>query len=451
MLVTLKSPSYGYAINSMTVTRLHKIPGEHVSLDELLYEVETTKAANEIEASHAGRLVRWHVAEGETIQADQPVADLEVDMGIATAADDRRPIKAKTPVAPAPTPASVAVEVKWGAVELALELTRLHATGERLTTTIVLADCVRQSLIEHPRFCRTLQPSGQADRPDKVAIGIAVTRGDDDLAIAVVEDALELPFVEFRDRLKQAVRTARSGAVSSLAKAPIIISDMSLFGIRSAVPVVVEPAICTLFLGEAFFQTVPEVATYEVGKAANLVLSFNHNLINGVSAAGFLNTLRRRLEAYSLPGSDRASIGRQDATSVQLSGLAGYGTFNGYRPLAAAALKRLPRADQQMVLEDYLCEVLSSLLSIAKSGLDPHRSLETLPVDSLVTVELETVIDEFSKLLGHSYRVDLVELTLSSLSISHIAAAIMSEISAREEREGLDDLDADSIARNGFQ
>ncbi|MCS7313822.1 MAG: 2-oxo acid dehydrogenase subunit E2, partial [Acidobacteria bacterium] len=55
-----------------------------------------------------------------------------------------------------------------------------------------------------------------------------------------------------------------------------------------AIPVLVAPAVAVLFAGETFLvEGVPHV---------NLVLTFDHRLINGVGAAEFLNEVARNLE-----------------------------------------------------------------------------------------------------------------------------------------------------------
>ncbi|EME69372.1 phenylalanine racemase [Paramagnetospirillum caucaseum] len=79
MIKVLAVPSYGYNVEKVAITRLLKEPGEVFALDEPLYELETDKVAQEVEAPFAARLVRWWVAEGDVVPVGAPVADVEVE------------------------------------------------------------------------------------------------------------------------------------------------------------------------------------------------------------------------------------------------------------------------------------------------------------------------------------------------------------------------------------
>jgi len=79
MIKVLAVPTYGYAVEKVVITRLLKMPGDRITLDEPVYELETDKVNQEVEAPFDGRLVRWWVTEGEIVPVGHPVADVEVD------------------------------------------------------------------------------------------------------------------------------------------------------------------------------------------------------------------------------------------------------------------------------------------------------------------------------------------------------------------------------------
>lgn len=79
MLKVLAVPAYGYNVEKVAITRLLKEPGEAFAMDDPLYELETDKVAQEVEAPFAARLVRWWVAEGDIVPVGAPVADVEVE------------------------------------------------------------------------------------------------------------------------------------------------------------------------------------------------------------------------------------------------------------------------------------------------------------------------------------------------------------------------------------
>jgi pyruvate/2-oxoglutarate dehydrogenase complex dihydrolipoamide acyltransferase (E2) component len=78
MIKVLAVPEYGYGVEKVSITRLLKAPGDAIAVDEPVYEVETDKVNQEVEATFEGRLVRWWVAEGDVVEVGAPVADIEV-------------------------------------------------------------------------------------------------------------------------------------------------------------------------------------------------------------------------------------------------------------------------------------------------------------------------------------------------------------------------------------
>lgn len=79
MIKVVAVPSYGYGVEKVEITKLLKEPGDRIALDEPLYELETDKVAQEVEAPLQGVLVRWWVAPGDVVAVGNPVADVEVD------------------------------------------------------------------------------------------------------------------------------------------------------------------------------------------------------------------------------------------------------------------------------------------------------------------------------------------------------------------------------------
>ncbi len=79
MIKVLAIPSYGYGVEKVEITRLLKAPGERIAVDEPIYELETNKVTQEVEAPFDALLVRWWVAEGDVVPVGHPVADVEAD------------------------------------------------------------------------------------------------------------------------------------------------------------------------------------------------------------------------------------------------------------------------------------------------------------------------------------------------------------------------------------
>lgn len=67
-------PKLGLTMTEGTIAKWHKTEGEPVKAGELLYEVETDKLTNEIEAKEEGILRKIIVAEGESASCLEPIA-----------------------------------------------------------------------------------------------------------------------------------------------------------------------------------------------------------------------------------------------------------------------------------------------------------------------------------------------------------------------------------------
>jgi pyruvate dehydrogenase E2 component (dihydrolipoamide acetyltransferase) len=72
---------------------------------------------------------------------------------------------------------------------------------------------------------------------------------------------------------------------------------MQGFGLRDAVAVVVPPGVATLFLGEPYNGLDQRVSELKLQRCANMGVTFDHRLLNGVGAANFLNAVREKVEA----------------------------------------------------------------------------------------------------------------------------------------------------------
>jgi len=64
----------GMGIEEGTVRRWIKVVGEEVQKGEVILEIETAKALQDIEAPTSGRLAQILVAEGEVAQVNTPLA-----------------------------------------------------------------------------------------------------------------------------------------------------------------------------------------------------------------------------------------------------------------------------------------------------------------------------------------------------------------------------------------
>ena len=61
--------------------------------------------------------------------------------------------------------------------------------------------------------------------------------------------------------------------------------------------VVVPPSVATLFLGEVYNGIAQDASELKIRRMANLALTFDHRVMNGVGAANFLNKVKGNVES----------------------------------------------------------------------------------------------------------------------------------------------------------
>ncbi|WP_462023435.1 biotin/lipoyl-containing protein, partial [Kitasatospora cinereorecta] len=117
MSVSVTLPALGESVTEGTVTRWLKAEGEHVEADEPLLEVSTDKVDTEIPAPASGILASIKVAEDETVEVGAELAVIDDGTGAPAATPAAEPAAepaaapapaAEAPAAPAEAPAPAA-------------------------------------------------------------------------------------------------------------------------------------------------------------------------------------------------------------------------------------------------------------------------------------------------------------------------------------------------------
>ncbi|HMG62845.1 MAG TPA: biotin/lipoyl-containing protein, partial [Streptosporangiaceae bacterium] len=110
MAVSVTLPALGESVTEGTVTRWLKAEGERVEADEPLLEVSTDKVDTEIPAPASGILASIKVAEDETVEVGAELAIIDDGTGAPApapaAVEAPAAPAAAAPVAAAPAPAA---------------------------------------------------------------------------------------------------------------------------------------------------------------------------------------------------------------------------------------------------------------------------------------------------------------------------------------------------------
>ncbi|WP_328222821.1 2-oxoglutarate dehydrogenase, E2 component, dihydrolipoamide succinyltransferase [Streptomyces sp. NBC_00310] len=192
MAVSVTLPALGESVTEGTVTRWLKAEGERVEADEPLLEVSTDKVDTEIPSPAAGILASIKVAEDETVEVGAELALIDDGTGAPAAAP--APAAAEAP-APAPEPAAAAPSTEQAAPAPAPTAEAATGAGSAEGTDVVLP-ALGESVTEGTvtRWLKEVGDSVEADEPllevstDKVDTEIPAPTSGVLLEITVAED-----------------------------------------------------------------------------------------------------------------------------------------------------------------------------------------------------------------------------------------------------------------------
>ncbi|MBV9127985.1 MAG: 2-oxo acid dehydrogenase subunit E2, partial [Verrucomicrobia bacterium] len=317
--VTVQVPILGEGIRSARIVSLLKQPGDAISPDDPLCELETDKAVYPVESAHAGTLGEWKVAVGDAVEIGAALCVLRV------AADEHAPSRGSSPQrsrteasdqpAPALSPAItrrlgqvvpvyLTVNAKWKAVRAARHLAKER--GEPLTPSLMLAWCIVRAAEANAPFRRQFVDERHIVQLTDFDLGIAVALEEDKLVTAVVPDANRLGWREFVTAYHQEIAAVRGGKVHGELHAPVILTSLGGFGVRTGQPLLVPPAVGTLFVGESHYEMLADAdlggGTWPTAQeVVTLSLTFDHRVINGAGGAAFVGEVKRRIEEWQTP------------------------------------------------------------------------------------------------------------------------------------------------------
>jgi pyruvate/2-oxoglutarate dehydrogenase complex dihydrolipoamide acyltransferase (E2) component len=170
-----------------------------------------------------------------------------------------------------------------------------------LTALPFVARATVATLREYPDLNVNLDGESRT-RFEGVHLGIAVSLGDDGLIVPVVRHAQDLSVEGMSRAIKDLAGRARERRLSpdDVDGATFTITNPGAYGATLATPVIDLPQVGILDV-EAVVRR--PVVVGEAGREAiairsmvNLILGWDHRAIDGVYAARFLDSLRRRLE-----------------------------------------------------------------------------------------------------------------------------------------------------------
>jgi len=185
-----------------------------------------------------------------------------------------------------------------------VDFSRVEAERRRLGLTALpfVARATIDALREHPALNATLEGEVYT-RHDAVHLGIAVSLGEDGLIVPVIRDAQDLSAEGLGRAIRDLARRARAGQLQpdEVRGGTFTITNPGQYGAIMATPVINQPQVGILDLEAVVKRPVvvegPDGDAIAIRPMCVLGLSWDHRALDGVQAAQFLGSIRRRLES----------------------------------------------------------------------------------------------------------------------------------------------------------
>lgn len=327
--VPIVVPVMGEGIRAARIVSLLKKPGDEIALDEALCEVETDKAVYPIESSAAGVFKAWKCAVGDIVEIGREIGAMVV-RGPAPAQDKSvapsvvppnhpsmqqlqqprfEPPPAANLAPPALSPAitrrlagvvaaNMQLDAPWAAIRAARDAAR--KTEKECSPSLMMAWCIVRAMQRHAAFRRVVAKDGSIVEHDTFDLGIAVALEGDKLGTAVIHGASTLGWVDFVATYTREIDEVRRGKIEDV-QAPLNVTSLGAFGVEVATPIVVPPAMGTLFIGKAHEKMLNDGGAVYPAEVITLSLTFDHRVVNGAGAAAFLHDLKMQIAEFKLP------------------------------------------------------------------------------------------------------------------------------------------------------
>ena len=274
-------------------------------------------------------------------------------------------------------PATLTAPLDWDKLQHANQRLQDKSSGSeesvplRATVFETLAYCIAQASIQHPYFRSTLKGDKKGDdivrEYQHLNLGVAVHRLNDELVTAVIPHADTLDLPAFVRVAREQITRALNGEDQAIESTQLLLTYMVDYGIIAANPVLVAPAIAIIFVGTPYQQG--------NGLQANLTITFDHRLINGVAAANFIQAILQQVQTLAADGtSPPASLG---------------GDY--LYPKDRATLLAAPGKRDEILKNNLLAEV-AHLLKVPVAPLDADVPLRELGINSRLSVELANAL-----------------------------------------------------------
>jgi pyruvate/2-oxoglutarate dehydrogenase complex dihydrolipoamide acyltransferase (E2) component len=263
-------------------------------------------------------------------------------------------------------PGTMIRELDWQRLEAAVEALGRQSPESSASDFETFAYALAQATLDHPEFRSVLVGDDVVRQFEFLNLGIAVQRPGGELLMAVVPKADRLDFASFVTTTQLRVRQALEGEDQVSERVPLHLNYVRSLDITDGNSVLVAPAIAVVFLGAPTGRA--------QDRKANLGVTFDHRLINGVSAANFLATIVRKVDSFASKDSQP------------------HGKKSVWDSATVSALREAEPKERRRILENLLTQHVAGMIEASPGEIDPREPLRMLGLTSRMTLELTSFL-----------------------------------------------------------
>ena len=176
--------------------------------------------------------------------------------------------------------------------------------GVKLTYTPFFIKALAEALIEYPLVNSSLQSDSTILKNIAVHMGVAVAlgaKGDEGLIVPVIRDCQAKSLIELAKELEAIAAKARSNtlSVADVQGGTFTLTNPGSYGAILGTPMINAPQ--SAILGTYAIKKAPVIVDEMIAirSIMNLVLTYDHRLIDGLLAGKFLQSVKSKLEAFN--------------------------------------------------------------------------------------------------------------------------------------------------------
>lgn len=321
MTVEVLLAQRGMGMSEATIVAWYVEEGDRVEEGDLLLEVESSKATEEINAPASGIVAEIKFEADDEVEVGEVLAIIrEADEPeIETPSEAKEELQeqpvpqaepAPTDTLPLTTIRRLTAERLWHSLQATAQLT-LHtevdvtSAVERrealkveagITYTDILVKVVAGALRDHPIVNGTWSDEGIV-LSKSINIGVAVAL-EEGLTVPVVKDADQKSLLQIHQELAAFVDSARNGKLTAeeLSGGTFTITNLGMYRVDHFTPILNPSETAILGVG----RIVKKPAVFEdqlaIRSILGLSLTFDHRVVDGAPAAAFLDEICAALE-----------------------------------------------------------------------------------------------------------------------------------------------------------